>query len=74
MKGSVLKPREAYRVMFPGYPDVVGVEEVQAMLGIGRKSAYQLLKTGQIPSLQTGRKYRIPKICVIDYVIASSSQ
>ena len=73
LKGTVLKAREAYRVMFQEYPDVVGVEELQSMLGIGKKTAYGLLKAGDITTLQTGRKYRIPKVCVIDYVISSGS-
>ena len=35
--------REAYRVMFRDYPDVVTVEQMSRMLGIGGTTAYALL-------------------------------
>lgn len=68
MKSTALKPREAYRVMFPDYPDVVGIEQLQSMLGIGRKLAYRLIQDGQIESLRIGRTYKIPKANVISYI------
>ncbi len=57
-----------YSLMFREYPDVVTAEQVQHMLGIGRRKAYQLLRDGQLPSIRMGRLYRIPKLAVIDYL------
>lgn len=68
MKNMTLKPREAYRLMFADYSDVVGVGELQAMLGIGRKLAYRLIQDGKIETLQIGRTYKIPKANVIAYL------
>ena len=68
MKNLALKPREAYRLMFPDYPDVVGIAELQSMLGVGRKLAYRLISEGKIEALQIGRTYKIPKANVIAYL------
>jgi excisionase family DNA binding protein len=65
---NTLKLREAYRLMFADYPDVVGVAELQTMLGVGRKLAYRLLGEGEIQALHVGRTYRIPKVNVIAYL------
>ena len=42
MNGTISK-KDAYRVMFRSYPDVVSVEQMSEMLGICEKSAYRLL-------------------------------
>jgi len=46
--------------MFHGYPDVVTVNQLCKMLGIGRNTAYSLLKSGRLKSVRIGIKYRIP--------------
>ena len=57
------------RKMFSEYPDVVSPEQLQKMLGgIGKTTAYKLLRVGKIKSVRLGRKYLIPKICVIEYI------
>lgn len=61
-----------YGLMFRNYPDVVTPEQVQQMLGIGRRKAYELLKSGELPSIRMGRLYRIPKISVIDYLCGNA--
>ena len=35
--------REMYKLMFTEYPDIVTVKDLQAMLGISRHAAYDLL-------------------------------
>lgn len=54
--------------MFSNYPDVVSVEDVQAMLHIGRNAAYGLLQSGAIVTIRVGKKYIIPKASVIDFL------
>jgi len=54
--------------MFTDYPDIVRIEDLQAMLQIGRNSVYTLLKQGLIKSIKIGKKYIIPKSAVIDFV------
>lgn len=56
--------------MFEKYPDVVDVDDLRAMLGgISRKLAYRLLADQEIRSVKVGRSYKIPKICVIEYLM-----
>lgn len=56
-------------VMFKEYPDVVGVKELQQMLGIKRTKTYELLKNGIIKSIKIGKDYKISKFNIIAYVL-----
>lgn len=60
---------EAYKVMFTEYSDVVTPKEVAQMLGIGMKSAYALLRNGDIPKIPCGRAIKVAKLEVIKYVL-----
>ena len=61
--------QEYYKVMFTDYPDVVNVEQLCEMLGgPSSKSVYRLLKEGVIQSYWIGKRYRIPKVSVIEYL------
>ena len=60
-------------MMFEHYPDVVDVDDLCKMLGgISRKLAYRLLSDQEIRSVRIGRSYKIPKICVIEYLTRTS--
>ena len=62
------------REMFAEYPDVVDVEQLCRMLGgISRKLAYRLLASGELRSARIGRSYRIPKLCVIEYLTGADA-
>ena len=64
-----MKTREAYKLMFANYPDVVNIEQMCEMLGgISTKTGYRLLREGRIKSLMIGRRYRIPKIYILEYL------
>jgi excisionase family DNA binding protein len=64
-----VKAQEAYKMMFKDYPDVVTVEQMCEMLGgISIKTGYRLLKNGSIKSVVVGRRYRIPKLYVFEYL------
>ena len=54
--------------MFKQYPDVVSVAEMQKMLGVGRNTAYGLLKENKINSIRIGRVHKIPKVNIIKYL------
>ncbi|MBR3179122.1 MAG: helix-turn-helix domain-containing protein [Clostridia bacterium] len=61
--------QDYYKVMFTDYPDVVNVEQLCEMLGgTSTKSVYRLLKSGEIQSYWIGKRYRIPKVFVIEYL------
>ena len=69
MVQSDLRNREAYRLLFAGYPDVVDINQLCEMLGgISVKTAYKILRNNEIAHLKIGRAYRIPKCHVIAYV------
>lgn len=54
--------------MLGKYPDVLTVEQVAQILGIGKNSAYKLINENMIGHKKIGRKLLIPKICMIDYL------
>lgn len=56
--------------IFDKYPDVVTVNQLCQMLGgICSKTAYHLLKQNLIKHIKIGKKYLIPKIYIIEYVL-----
>lgn len=54
--------------MFRQYKDVLTVKEVCEALGIGRNTAYTLLRTGTLRSVRIGKSIRIPKKYLTEYV------
>ena len=60
---------ELNNVMFKDFPDCVGVQELQKMLGIKRTKTYELLKNGEIKSIKIGKDYKISKLNVIAYLM-----
>ena len=49
-------------------PMVFSVPELARILQIGRNSAYELVKSGQIRSIRIGKNIRIPKQALLDYL------
>lgn len=49
-------------------PLLLTVEDLMPILGIGRNTAYELVRTGQVFSIRIGRQLRIPKQALIDFV------
>ena len=67
MKKSEIK--ELYNMMFPDFPDIVTVTQLQEMLGVSRHLAYDLINDGSIRGLKIVNAYKIPKVNVIEYVM-----
>ncbi len=64
-----MESQTAYNLLFTKYPDVVNVQQMCEMLGgICDKTAYRLLKSGEIKSFIVGRHYRIPKLNILEYL------
>ena len=53
---------------FNDLPLTLCVEDLMPILGIGRNTAYELVRSGQIFSVKIGRQLRIPKQALIDYL------
>lgn len=54
--------------MLNDYRDVLTVKDVCEILRIGRKTAYDLLKSGKLAYRKIGRRYKIPKDGLIRYL------
>lgn len=74
MNTNGLSRKEAYRLMFAEYPDVLTIEQVCTVLGISKKTGYKLLSEGKLMSLKVGRSYRIAKAHLLDYLLAEAMQ
>lgn len=49
-------------------PLVLSIDQLMKVLGIGKNSAYDLVRCGQIQSIRVGNKIRIPKESVVDFI------
>ncbi len=53
---------------FDDLPLTLAVEDIMKVLGIGRNTAYKLIKSKAIFSIKVGHQIRIPKKSLIDYM------
>lgn len=53
---------------FDELPLTLRVEDLMPILGIGRNTAYELVRSSQIRSVRIGRQLRIPKDAVHEYL------
>lgn len=53
---------------FDDLPLTLKVEDLMPILGIGRNTAYGLVRAGQIRSIRIGRQLRIPKAAVQEFL------
>ena len=49
-------------------PLTLRVEDLMPILGIGRNTAYELVRSGKIRSIRIGRQLRIPKDALVAYL------
>lgn len=49
-------------------PVTLWVEDLMAILGIGRNTAYELIRSGQIRSVRIGRQIRIPRDALLEFL------
>lgn len=59
--------------MLEHYNDVLDVHDMCEILHIGENTAYRLLRSGTIHSIRVGRKVRIPKISLIEYLTGTAT-
>ena len=46
-------------------PELLTPEEFRTVAGLGRATTYELIRSGQIPSVRFGRLIRIPKSALL---------
>ena len=49
-------------------PMILRVEDLMHILGIGRNTAYELIRSGQIRSVRIGRQIRIPREALLEFL------
>ena len=49
-------------------PVTLRVEDLMSLLGIGRNTAYKLVKSGEIRSIKIGRQIRIPRQYFVEFL------
>ncbi|MDY5334957.1 MAG: helix-turn-helix domain-containing protein [Vescimonas sp.] len=49
-------------------PMTLRVEELMPILGVGRNTAYELIRSGQIRSIRIGRQIRIPRDALLEFL------
>lgn len=54
--------------MLNKYKDILTVKDLCEILGIGKNTAYRLLKNDEIKSIRIGNKYKIPKEYLLGYL------
>lgn len=65
-----MKTRKFYETLWSEYQDLVCLAEFRKMLGgLGEVQARRLLQKKIVKSFFIGGEYKIPKQCVIDYVL-----
>lgn len=70
-KNLELSMSDVQKTMFTDYPDVVNVKQLREMLGgIGQRAAYRLVTSRTIPSVKSGKGYKIPKVYVIKFLLS----
>ncbi len=52
---------------------LIGVKEAAQLLGIGRDSAYQLIREGRLPALRIGRRILVPSAALEGWVLEQAS-
>jgi excisionase family DNA binding protein len=63
---EVRPAQRAYKGMDINQPLTLTVEQTAKLLGIGRSTAYELVRTGDIPSLRLGRRIVVPRAGLVD--------
>ena len=49
-------------------PMTLRVEDLIPILGIGRNTAYELIRSGQLRSIRIGRQIRIPRDALLEFM------
>ncbi len=50
------------------YPDVLSVNDVAALLQLGRNNAYKLVQSGKLKSVKIGRIHKVSKKSLIAFI------
>ena len=60
--------------MLNEYGDFITIEELCNVLDIGKNTAYELLRENQIKNFRIGKKYKITRDAVVDFIFNAQMQ
>ena len=69
MKSMKISVSEAYKTMFTEYPDVLSVPQAVKILGCTDHTIYKMIDYGYFPAVRYGKRYRISKYGLIQYLL-----
>jgi len=55
------------------YPDVLNVDDIQRILGIGRRQAYELVTSKQFHTVRVGKRIKILKAVFVRWLYGEQS-
>ncbi|UNL85275.1 helix-turn-helix domain-containing protein [Priestia koreensis] len=58
---------------FNDYPDILNVSDVQELLGIGRKQAYELVHSRSFHVINIGKRIKVSKNVLITWLEGGSN-
>lgn len=58
--------------MLEGYKDVLSIDDVCEIFGLGRNKVYEMLRDNEIPNRKIHHKYIVPKQGIINYLYSIS--
>jgi predicted DNA-binding transcriptional regulator AlpA len=56
------------------YPDVLNVDDIQEILGIGRRQAYELVSSGKFHTVRVGKRIKILKAVFISWLYGENME
>lgn len=54
--------------MFEKVPDILTFKECQKLLKVGKNTLLDLIHSGEIEAFKIGNRWKIPKVCVLEYL------
>jgi len=61
---SAVRPYQVTAAGSPDEPLTLSVQATARMLGLSRASAYEAIRTGQIPSIRFGKRIVVPRVAL----------
>ncbi len=58
--------------MLEEYNEILTIQDLMEILGVGKNAAYELLKSGEIRAFRLKGRWKISKIALIDYIKSKS--
>lgn len=63
--------KQIYEAMFDEFPNMLSPEQVADIMNVSKETVYRMVRRGDYDSLKLGRIIRIPKACVLNYIVAN---